>query len=175
MSLESQTETTAQEATETEARWDAERAQTVLANTVSERIDALQGYRWTGDRRAALLMLFDDLPGQVCVEELEDRLECLPNLVDDLTATQWGVVCETICPELYERPRDSKKTSAAVSVVSWLLSSEAGMVIGLLIAALSATAQIYFLRKLDQREEREHQRRLATHSSLRGDFQNSAT
>lgn len=115
MSLESQTETTAQEATETEARWDAERAQTVPANTVSERIDALQGYRWTGDRRAALLMLFDDLPGQVCVEELEDRLECLPNLVDDLTATQWGVVCETICPELYERPRDSKKTSAAVS------------------------------------------------------------
>jgi cytochrome c biogenesis factor len=65
------------------------------------------------------------------------------------------------------------QTSAAVSVVSWLLSSEAGMVIGLLIAALSASAQIYFLRKRDQREEREHQRRLATHSSLRGDFSDS--
>lgn len=95
--------------------WKSDPDQTVSANAISERIDELQSYRWTGERRQALLMLFDGLPGQVVVTEIERRLEHLPDLVDDLTNAQWGVVCEIICPELYEQPRDSKKTSAAVS------------------------------------------------------------
>lgn len=107
--LESQT------STENEPAWANELLQTVSANTISERIDGLQAYRWTGERRQALLMLFDGLPGQVCVTEIERRLEHLPDLVDGLSVAQWGVACEAICPELYAQPRDSKKASAAVS------------------------------------------------------------
>lgn len=115
MSLTLESQTSEQLDTRHDAAWQAEREQTVSANTISERIDGLQAYRWTGERRQSLLMLFDGLPGQAPVVEIERRLEHLPDLVDDLTVAQWGVVCEAICPELYAQPRDSKKASAAVS------------------------------------------------------------
>ena len=62
------------------------------------------------------------------------------------------------------------QVSAGAAIVSWIMSSEAGVILGLLLALLSAIVQFYFLRRRDKREEEEHRRRLANHASLRSDF-----
>jgi hypothetical protein len=49
---------------------------------------------------------------------------------------------------------------ATTSVVGWLLSSEFGMVAGLLIAIAGLGTNWWFQRKRDRREQAEHERRM---------------
>jgi hypothetical protein len=49
---------------------------------------------------------------------------------------------------------------ASTSVAGWLLSSEFGMVVGLIIAIAGLLTNFYFQRKRDKREQAEHERRM---------------
>ena len=51
-------------------------------------------------------------------------------------------------------------TGAGTSVLGWMLSSEFGMVAGLLIAIAGLLTNFYFQRKRDRREQAEHDRRM---------------
>jgi hypothetical protein len=50
---------------------------------------------------------------------------------------------------------------AGTSVVGWLMSSEAGILIGILIGIAGLLMQWHYSRKRDKREEAEHQLRMA--------------
>lgn len=52
-------------------------------------------------------------------------------------------------------------TGASTAVGSWLLSSEFGVIAGLLIGVTGLLVNLYFHHRRDLREEREHQRRMA--------------
>jgi preprotein translocase subunit YajC len=48
-----------------------------------------------------------------------------------------------------------------MSVTGWLLSSEAAVLFGLILGIAGLLVNIYFKRREDQRQEREHQARMA--------------
>jgi hypothetical protein len=52
-------------------------------------------------------------------------------------------------------------TGAGMSVTGWLLSSEAAVLFGLILGIAGLLVNIYFKRREDQRQEREHQARMA--------------
>lgn len=56
-------------------------------------------------------------------------------------------------------------TGATTTVGGWLLSSEFGVIAGLLIGVTGLLVNLYFQRRRDLREEREHQRRMARMAS----------
>lgn len=62
-------------------------------------------------------------------------------------------------------------TGATTTVGSWLLSSEFGVIAGLLIGVVGLLTNLYFNHRRDRREEREHQRRMAQMASRPGDLQ----
>lgn len=61
-------------------------------------------------------------------------------------------------------------TGATTTVGGWLLSSEFGVIAGLLIGAAGLLTNLYFNHRRDRREEREHQRRMAQMASRPGDL-----
>lgn len=62
-------------------------------------------------------------------------------------------------------------TGATTTVGSWLLSSEFGVIAGLLVGVIGLLTNLYFNHRRDRREEREHQRRMAQMASRPGDLQ----
>lgn len=63
-------------------------------------------------------------------------------------------------------------TGAATTTASWLLSSEFGVLFGLLLGALGLVINLYFQMRRDLREEREHLRRMDRMKSTQpGDLQ----
>jgi hypothetical protein len=52
------------------------------------------------------------------------------------------------------------QAGAGTSVVSWMLSSEFGMLAGLLIGLAGLGTNLYFARKRDLREQAEHEARM---------------
>jgi hypothetical protein len=52
-------------------------------------------------------------------------------------------------------------TGASASVVSWLLSSEFGILVGMIIGVAGLIINWYYKAKQDRREEREHKKRMA--------------
>lgn len=61
-------------------------------------------------------------------------------------------------------------TGATTTVGGWLLSSEFGVIAGLLIGVVGLLTNLYFNHRRDRREEREHQRRMAQMASRPGDL-----
>jgi hypothetical protein len=51
-------------------------------------------------------------------------------------------------------------TGAGTSVVGWMLSSEFGMIAGLVIGLVGLGTNFYFQRKRDRREQAEHDKRM---------------
>lgn len=51
-------------------------------------------------------------------------------------------------------------TGATTTIGSWILSSEFGMLAGVVIGVLGLLISFYFQNRRDRREEREHQHRL---------------
>jgi hypothetical protein len=52
-------------------------------------------------------------------------------------------------------------TGASTSVVSWILSSQFGVLVGILIGVAGLLINWYYKAKQDRREEREHKKRMA--------------
>jgi uncharacterized membrane protein YuzA (DUF378 family) len=52
------------------------------------------------------------------------------------------------------------QVGATTSVVSWLLSSEFGMIAGLVIGLAGLSTNLYFAKKRDRREQAEHEARM---------------
>jgi MFS superfamily sulfate permease-like transporter len=61
-------------------------------------------------------------------------------------------------------------TGATTTIGSWMLSSEFGVLAGLLIGVLGLLTNLYFQHRRDRREEREHQRRMDRMASQKGDL-----
>lgn len=59
-------------------------------------------------------LLISDIEDHITAEELNERLETLPDLCPTLDRARWGLVFEHILPELYCAPKVSKKISEAV-------------------------------------------------------------
>ena len=51
-------------------------------------------------------------------------------------------------------------TGASASVVSWFLSSEFGVLFGILLGICGLAVQWYYRHKQDKREQAEHERRM---------------
>ena len=62
-------------------------------------------------------------------------------------------------------------TGATTTVGGWLISSEFGMLVGMVIGVLGLLTNLYFQHRRDRREEREHQRRMAHVVTKPGDLQ----
>lgn len=60
----------------------------------------------------------------------------------------------------------STYTGAGLTVTGWLLSSEAAVLVGMILGACGLVVNIMFKIKQDRREEREHQERM---KKLKGD------
>lgn len=52
-------------------------------------------------------------------------------------------------------------TGAGMSITGWLLSNEAAVLFGLILGIAGLLVNIHFKRREDQRQEREHQARMA--------------
>lgn len=52
------------------------------------------------------------------------------------------------------------QTGALTSVGSWIVSSEAGVIIGLIVGVSGLVMQWYFNRRRDKREQAEHEARM---------------
>ena len=87
---------------------------TVGTEEISRRIAELENWGWRGEHLEAVQAALADLPAEIPLEEIEDRLELLPELCPSITVGRWGVAFEIICPELYLEPKASKKTSDAI-------------------------------------------------------------
>lgn len=61
-------------------------------------------------------------------------------------------------------------TGATTTVGGWLISSEFGVIAGLLIGVTGLLTNLYFNHRRDRREEREHQRRMAQMASRPGEL-----
>lgn len=61
-------------------------------------------------------------------------------------------------------------TGATTTVGSWLLSSEFGVMAGLLIGVIGLLTNWYFQHRRDKREELEHQRRMEHMRTKPGDL-----
>lgn len=61
-------------------------------------------------------------------------------------------------------------TGASTAVGGWLLSSEFGVIAGLLIGVIGLLTNWYFQHKRDKREEREHQRRMSQMATRPGEL-----
>lgn len=61
-------------------------------------------------------------------------------------------------------------TGAGSTIVSWMLSSEFGVLAGLVIGLLGLLTNWYFQHRRDRREQREHERRMKQLSSKPGDL-----
>lgn len=87
---------------------------TVSTAEISRRLAELENWGWRGEALEAVRAALDDLPQEIPLEEIEDRLELLPELCPSITVGRWGVAFEILCPELYADPKESKKTSDAI-------------------------------------------------------------
>jgi len=101
---------------------------TVPASEVAKRLDHVR--LWLQDQEIldGLAVAMDELPDDVPLDELEDRLEMIPELVPRITVARWAMLCELVCPELYVDSPPSKKTSAAIPgsrSMLWRLSERA--------------------------------------------------
>jgi len=101
---------------------------TVPAAEVAKRLDHVR--LWLQDQEIldGLAVAMDELPDDVPLDELEDRLEMIPELVPRITVARWAMLCELVCPELYVDSPPSKKTSAAIPgsrSMLWRLSERA--------------------------------------------------
>ena len=59
---------------------------------------------------------------------------------------------------------------ATTTIGSWLLSSEFGVVVGILIGIAGLLTNLYFQHRRDQREEREHQKRMTQLATKPGEL-----
>lgn len=101
---------------------------TVPAAEVAKRLDHVR--LWVQDEEIldGLAVAMDELPDEVPLDDLEDRLETLPDLAPTITVARWALLCELVCPELYMDSPASKKTSAAIPgsrSMLWRLSERA--------------------------------------------------
>jgi hypothetical protein len=101
---------------------------TVPAAEVAKRLDHVR--LWLQDQEIldGMAVAMDELPDDVPLDELEDRLETIPDLVPRITVARWAMLCELVCPELYLDSPPSKKTSAAIPgsrSMLWRLSERA--------------------------------------------------
>lgn len=53
-------------------------------------------------------------------------------------------------------------TGASTSAVAWILSSEFGILFGVLLGLAGFAVNLYFKRKQDKREQAEHDRRMSS-------------
>lgn len=87
----------------------------VPVEQLRQRAKGLAMWGWPSSLIDSMLeTLVDDLPEQVELEALENRLECLPDLVDGIDLKRWGQACEILCPELYGEPPQSPKASDSI-------------------------------------------------------------
>lgn len=87
----------------------------VPRDQVRQRAKALAMWGWPDALIESMVQtLVDDLPDNVTLEALEQRLECLPDLVESIDLKRWGQACETLCPELYGEPPQSPKASDSI-------------------------------------------------------------
>jgi hypothetical protein len=101
---------------------------TVPAAEVAKRLDHVR--LWLQDQAIldGLAVAMDELPDEVFLTDLEDRLETIPDLVPRITVARWAMLCELVCPELYMDSPPSKKNSAAIPgsrSMLWRLSERA--------------------------------------------------
>lgn len=61
-------------------------------------------------------------------------------------------------------------TGASTTVVGWILSSEFGVLAGIVLGTVGLLTNWWFQHRRDKREEAEHQRRMARMSSKPGDL-----
>lgn len=78
------------------------------------RLDYLRRWGWSEMIYQTLGDLLDGLPDQVPASEIEDRLEALPDLIQGLPVIRWGMICETMLPEIYKDPPAGKKNSGSI-------------------------------------------------------------
>lgn len=87
---------------------------TVAAHDLKNRLARLRLWCWQPNMFTNIELAFADLPETVSFAEVEERLECIPDLCPQITVARWATICEVILPELYDDPKASKKTSAAI-------------------------------------------------------------
>ena len=103
-------------------------ARTLPAAEVAKRLNHVRVWVQDQDILDGLAVSMDELPDEVALDELEDRLETIPDLVPTITVARWALLCELVCPELYVDSPASKKTSAAIPgsrSMLWRLSERA--------------------------------------------------
>lgn len=101
---------------------------TIPSQVVQSRLADLSLWVQDSCLLEAVALLLEDLPDQVSLDDLDDRLETLPDLCPHMDRARWGLVFEIILPELYAEPKVSKKTSDAVPgsrSMQWRLSERA--------------------------------------------------
>lgn len=86
----------------------------VAAADIHQRVDRLAWWPWASGQLEAIRDLFAELPATIPVEDIEERLETVPDLVDGITVARWGLVCAEVLPEAYSEPRASKKVSDSI-------------------------------------------------------------
>lgn len=52
------------------------------------------------------------------------------------------------------------QVGASTSIVGWMLSSEFGVLVGVILGVMGLTIQWYYRRRQDRREEEEHEMRM---------------
>ena len=100
----------------------------IPANELPRRLDQLGLWIRDPEILDALEILLDAVEDQISAEDLDARLETLPDLCPNLDRARWGLVFEHILPELYAEPKISKKISEAVPgtrSMQWRLSERA--------------------------------------------------
>lgn len=61
-------------------------------------------------------------------------------------------------------------TGAGTTIGSWMLSSEFGIIAGIIVGITGLIMNWYFQRRRDRREELEHQKRMSRLASKHGDL-----
>lgn len=86
----------------------------VEAADIQQRVERLSWWPWAPGQLETIRELFSHLPTSLPVDNIEERLETVPDLVDGITVARWGLVCEEVLPEAYAEPKASKKTSDSI-------------------------------------------------------------
>jgi hypothetical protein len=78
-------------------------------------------------------------------------------------------ISQTVDATLAAVGHKTAHAGAGTSFVGWLLSSEAGILIGILIGIAGLAIQWHYSRKRDKREEQEHKLRMVLRKDELGD------